>query len=161
MAEGDRGLVKGFACGDADYAIPVARWITEWIWEKPLNRRGETIIVLDGDCDDRLAGYGTWTHVEQIGSVLQPKHIEIVWFGVDSHYQGAAFDEAHKVADVVYAEVERFAQEHPDSTPGMPLTLACHVGNDRALAFYKRTGYRLIPDPKLQIEKNLYHRLVR
>jgi GNAT superfamily N-acetyltransferase len=155
--------------------------------------------VLDDDNPYVLVGYGTWKHVEQIGSVVQPRHIEIAWFGVHSDYQGvpyrddwgsdasAASDASgdhpgssseasmpveapsigetsqsdFMVADVVYAEVERFAREHPDSTEDTPITLTCHIDNARALAFYRRNGFTLIPDPKLQVLREIYYRLVR
>lgn len=195
--------MQGFHCGDADYATHVARWITEWLWTYRFGSKGETIIVLDDDREGTLVGYGTWTHVEQIGSVVQPRHIEIAWFGVHLDYQGVRYEDthdepagasgetieapipdapdetqgeasgpeevtdeaperAHTVAEVVYAEVERFAREHADSTDAMPITLTCHVENDRGLAFYRdKVGFSLIPDPKLQVERDIYYRMVR
>lgn len=152
--------------------MPVGRWIREWIWEKAFGTRGETIIVLDDDCDGMLVGYGTWAHVEQFGSALETRHIEIAWFGVHSDYQGVPYEgedvespatpvSTHSVAEVVYAEVERAARANERSTEEMPITLTCHVDNDRALRFYEKIGFRLIPDPKLQIERDIYYRLVR
>lgn len=108
-----------------------------------------------------IAGYGTWTHVVDEGSVLKPRQIEIAWLAVHSEYQGVPYDGRHTVADVVYAEVERFACEHPDSRPDMAITLTCHIENLHALRFYEKNGFRLIPDPKLQVENEIYYRLVR
>lgn len=66
------------------------------------------------------------------------------------------------VAEVTFAEVERFAREHPDSDDSIPITLTCHIENVRGLAFYRRKiGMALIPDPKLQVERDVYYRLVR
>lgn len=143
--------------------MPVTRWITEWVWEKTWGRKGETIIVLDEERDDLLVGYGTWKHREDTGSVLKPLQIGIAWFGIHSDYQGMPFDDENTVADVVYAEVERFAREHDDSTPDMQLTLTCHTENERALKFYRKpkTGFRLVGEPNPQVEDNTYYRLVR
>jgi ribosomal protein S18 acetylase RimI-like enzyme len=108
-----------------------------------------------------VVGFGTWKHVDDQSSVLHPRQIEIAWFAVHHEYQGIMFDDAHTVADVVYAEVERFAREHEDSTPDMTITLECHVKNERALAFYRKTGYRYVGDPDPVIERDAYYRLVR
>jgi ribosomal protein S18 acetylase RimI-like enzyme len=149
-------------CGDAEYARPPRRWLSQWIWEKkPLTRKGETVIVVDNDREGLIVGYGTWAHVADESSVLKPLQIEIAWLAVHSEYQRTPFDEQHTVADVVYAEVERFAREHPDSLPDMAITLTCHIDNRRALDFYEKNGFRMVPDPKLQVENDIYYRLVR
>ncbi len=90
-----------------------------------------------------------------------PSRSEIAWLAVHSDYQGKPFDDAHTVADVVYAEVERFAREHSDSASDMTITLTCHIDNVHALHFYEKTGFKLIPDPTLQVEDDIYYRLVR
>jgi GNAT superfamily N-acetyltransferase len=167
--------VQSFECGDAEYAAHVSLWIKERIWAKAFGSRGETIIVLDDDRDGSFVGYGTWKHVEDTSSVLRPLQIEIAWFGVCSDYQGVLYEEApnleaapgdrpetrYTVADVVYAEVERFAREHDDSTPDMTITLTCHIDNNKAMKFYRKTGFRPIGEPNPQVEKDIYYRLVR
>jgi hypothetical protein len=90
-----------------------------------------------------------------------PVHIEIGWFGVDLRYQGVVDDDGIKVADRIYASIEQVALAHPESTPEMPFTLVCHVDNERGRRFWRRHGYVLIGDPKLQLEKEIYERMVR
>jgi hypothetical protein len=60
------------------------RWITKWIWEKPLAQQGETIIATDTDRNGTLTRYGIWKHVDSFGSTAQQTHIEIAWFGIHS-----------------------------------------------------------------------------
>jgi ribosomal protein S18 acetylase RimI-like enzyme len=131
------------------------------LWGYAWGSRGETVVVVDDDQNGLIAGFGTWKHVDDESSVLHPRQIEIAWFAVHCDYQGVPFDEAHTVADVVYAEVERFAREHADSTPDMTITLECHAHNERALAFYRRCGFHLVGDPDPVIERDVYYRLVR
>lgn len=139
----------------------VANWITKWIWQKPLSRpdRAQTWIALDEDTGD-FVGYGTWEFVDAVGA-RHEKHIEIAWFGVDSRYQGETDDKGRLIADSLYATIETIARGHPDSTDDMPLTLVCHVENRRGRRFWERQGYRLIQDADAQVEKNVYHRMVR
>lgn len=108
-----------------------------------------------------LVGYGTWSHVDAIGPTAAARHIQIEWFGVAVAYQGRTDDRGQSVAGVVYASVEQAARAHPDSTEDMPLTLVCHVDNDRGRRFWESRGYRLIPDPLAQVEKDVYYRMVR
>ncbi len=96
-----------------------------------------------------------------MGTTSAARHIEVEWFGVDVGYQGVTDGNGQKIAGVVYASLEMAARGHADSEEGMPLTLTCHVDNDRGRRFWERRGYRLIPDPKLQIEKEIYYRMVR
>lgn len=63
--------------------------------------------------------------------------------------------------DRVYGSLEAVAQRHELSTPTTPFTLACHIDNDRGRAFWERHGYGIIPDPKLEIEDEIYYRMVR
>lgn len=106
-------------------------------------------------------GYGTWAHVEGITPAATARHIEIEWFGIDIAYQGRKDDQGRSVAGVVYASVEAVARAHAESTEDMPLTLTCHVNNDRGLRFWESRGYRLIPVPHAQVEKGRYYRMVR
>lgn len=131
------------------------------MWKKPFGSKGETIIVVDDEREEMVVGYGTWAHVEDESSVLRPTQIEIAWFAIHLDYQSTKYDEAHSVADVVYAAVERAARAHEESTDDMTITLTCHINNRRALRFYERTGFKLIPDPKLQVERDIYFRLIR
>lgn len=152
--------MQTFDCGDAVHEEHVTKWLREWIWGKPLERQPETWIAVDEDAN-RVAGYGTWEHVNAFGTTSMPVHIEIAWFGIDRDYQGVCDENGDKVADRIYAAVEDKALAHSDSTPDMPFTLVVHVDNDRGRKFWLRQGYTLIGDPKLQIEKNLYERMVR
>jgi hypothetical protein len=138
--------------------VDVANWIKDWIWQKPPEKRkGETIVSVDREAD-LLAGYGTWAYVDVVG---RGRQIEIAWFGVDTRYQAREDENGHKVAGLIYATVEAAALADPDSAADTPLTLACHVDNARGLQFWRRRGYHLIEDADLQIEKNLYYRMVR
>jgi ribosomal protein S18 acetylase RimI-like enzyme len=142
----------------------VARWITRWIWEdSPEKRqaRQKTLIFTDEDRDGVLVGYGTWGHVEAFGVAVQPRHIEIAWFGVHTDYQGVRDEHHPTVAGLLYSTVEAAAKADPGSSDDMPLTLVCHVENERGLRFWRRRGYEVIPDPKLAIEDDVYFRMVR
>jgi hypothetical protein len=154
--------VQGFDAGSERYAGDVARWITKWIWQKPLNEHdSETLLGLDDDDDGALVGYGTWAYVSVIGGAQVDRHLEIAWFGVDVKYQGERDDDGYSIAGRLYATVESTALGDERSTADMPLTLVCHTENARGRAFWERRGYRLIPDPKLQIEDDVYYRMVR
>ena len=120
--------------------------------DKPANIRDQTIVMFDDDWRDGLVGYGTWAHVRSFGEVSQPRHIEIVFFGVCSRYQGQKDDKGLSVAGQLYATVEQHARAHDESMDEMPFTLACDVENERGRRFWEHRGYRLIPDPELQVE---------
>lgn len=140
------------------------RWITRWIWQKPLaeqeQEHGETWLAIDEDAS-KMAGYGTWKHVDTIGTATRPIHIQIAWFGVDLDYQGQVDETGVRVADRIYASIEQVALRNPSSTEDMPFTLVCHVNNERGRRFWQRHGYQLIGDPKLRIEDKVYERMVR
>ncbi len=141
----------------------MGRFIKRWIWDDPPDppdARARTLLGFDAD-NENVVGYGTWTHVEAFGTHPIERHIEIAWFGVDTRYQGQKDDDGRSLAGLLYATVEQDALEHPDSSPAMPFTLACHVDNDRGLAFWERRGYHVIPDPKLRVEDEIYYRMVR
>ena len=148
--------MQTFECGPARYQGDVARWIKKWIWGYELPERGKTIIALDSDANGLFVGYGTWMLVE-VGD--RGPHIEIAWFGIDSRYQGAKDDHGRSVAGRLYATVEHTARS--ELGDALPLTLACHVANEHALCFWRRKGYRLIEDAELQIEDDMYYRMVR
>ncbi len=138
----------------------MARWITKWIWEVPLSEQAaHTVIVIDQDAE-KLAGFGTWAHVDAVGT-REERHIEIAWFGVDVTYQGHRDEAGHRVADRIYATVEEAALAHPESSDDMPFTLVCHVENSRGFRFWESHGYRLLPDPRDQVEDETYYRMVR
>ena len=114
----------------------MTNWITDWIWRKPLGARGrDTVIATDDDEPDVLVGYGTWLHVDALATV-DARHIGIDWFGVDVAYQRRKDDNGQSVAGVIYASLEAVARAHPDSTTDMPMTLVCHVENDRGRRFW-------------------------
>ncbi len=81
--------------------------------------------------------------------------------GVHSDYQGLSDEAGYSVAGRLYATVENDARHHQDSNPKMPFTLTCHVENERGLRFWRRRGYEIIPDPQLELEDEIYYRLVR
>ena len=89
------------------------------------------------------------------------RHIEIVWFGVDRAYQGRRDNAGNRVADSIYATVEAAALADMRSSEDMPFTLVCHIENARGLGFWKSHGYQVLPDPKTQVEDNIYYRMVR
>jgi hypothetical protein len=150
--------VQSFECGDEPYEVDVRRWITEWIWQKPW--RDRTVIATD-TASGLLVGYGTWAYVEAFGTEPVDKHIEIAWFGVDSHFKGVHDSTGHKAADLLYATVEQAARADGDSTADLPLTLTCDVDNIRGRAFWERQGYVLVGPPYAEVEKSRYHRMVR
>jgi hypothetical protein len=117
--------------------------------------------VTDADNNDFFVGYGTWAFVDEMGGRPVPKHVEIAWFGISTEYQGKVDDNGASVAGRVYRVVEDAARAHPDFAEDMPFTLQCHVENGHARGFWESRGYRLLPDPKVVIEDDVYHRMVR
>jgi hypothetical protein len=153
-------LVQRFGCGDEPYECEVTNWIKDWIWSKPSAWRDRTLIAVD-QAQNLVAGYGTWGHVEVFGTEPVDQHLEIAWFGIDSRYKGTCDSSGAKVADLVYASVEKAAVDDPQSNAEMPLTLTCHVDNLRGRRFWERQGYELVGPPNAEVEKDRYHRMVR
>jgi hypothetical protein len=111
--------------------------------------------------DTRIAGYGTWELVEAFGTEPTTRHVEIAWFGIDTAYQGALDSGGRRVSDLVYASVEQRAITDSGTDHDLPFTLTCHVDNFRGRRFWERQGYRLVGPPYAEVEKELYHRMVR
>jgi hypothetical protein len=154
--------LQEFVCGDELYEQHVADWIREWIWgdsEKNQRYRQQTVVVEDSS-QAKVAGYGTWEFVDAFGAHPTSRHLEISWFGIDTAYQGALDRSGRRVSDLVYASVEQRAIADSGGED-FPFTLTCHVDNFRGRRFWERQGYRLIGPPYAQVEKELYHRMVR
>lgn len=160
MRAADQELLRDFDCGAERYEKEVSSWIKEWIWTKPAAQE-KTILALDGGADDAIAGYGTWKHVQVLGTQPADTHIEIAWFGVASAYKGVIDDGGMKAADLLYATLEATALTDDKSAADMPLTLTCDVDNIRGRRFWESHGFRLIGPPYAEVEKNRYHRMVR
>lgn len=113
------------------------------------------------DSEAKVAGYGTWELVEAFGAEPTTRHLEIAWFGIDVAYQGAVDATGRRVSDLAYASVEQRAMADSGVEEDLPFTLTCHVDNARGRSFWERQGYRLVGSPYAQVEKDLYHRMVR
>jgi len=156
-------LFADFDCGSAPYERHVTRWITEKIWA-PIFWHGtipnQTLISVDRDADDRVAGFGTWRHVEAVATRPE-RHVEIAWFGIDLAYQGQRDAEGNRVAGLIYRIVEAAALSDPATTDEMPFTLLCDVENKRGLKFWASLDYQALPDPRYRVEGDHYVRMVR
>jgi len=118
-------------------------------------------VVVADISDAKVAGYGTWELVEAFGTEPTAKHLEIAWFGIDKAYQGTEDSAGRRISDLVYASVEQRAMAGSGTGEDLPLTLTCHVDNFRGRRFWERQGYRLVGPPYAEVEKDLYHRMVR
>ena len=88
-------------------------------------------------------------------------HIEIAWFGIDVRFQGQRDDDGHSLAGRLYSTVEGTARAHADSTADMPITLTCHIDNEQGLGFWDSRGFHVIENAEMQIEDDVYYRMVR
>lgn len=155
--------MQEFFCGDESYEKHVASWIQDWIWKDSAKfqiYRDQTVVVTDASTA-KVAGYGTWELVEAFGAEPTTRHLEIAWFGIDAAYQGALDSSGRRVSDLVYASVEQRAIADSEAAEDLPFTLTCHVDNFRGRRFWERQGYRLVGPPYAEVEKELYHRMVR
>ena len=124
--------------------MDVTDWIRDWIWKKSATWRSSnpTILAFDKEHPDRLLGYGTWKHVEARSSAgVEEMHIEIAWFGIHRDYQGMKADTGERCSVRVYATVLAHALADDDSTDDMPVTLTCHLDNDRGYKFWQSLGF--------------------
>jgi hypothetical protein len=157
-------LVAEFDCGPAPYERHVTQWITETIWAPDFWQDGtipnQTLLTVDRDADGKVAGFGTWHHVDAVADRLE-RHVEIAWFGVDLAHQGRRDDAGNRVAELSYRRVEEAALSHPRTTDEMPFTLLCDVDNGRGLNFWTSLGYQVLPDPRYRVEGDHYFRMVR
>jgi len=126
------------------YQAEVATWIRVEIWQvlPELRSLTPTILAFDRGNPDLLVGFGTWCHVEALSATGEAeKQIEIAWFGVDSRYQGVATATGERCANRLFATVLADALAAEDSTDDMPVTLLCHVDNQRGRRFWMGQGF--------------------
>lgn len=96
-------------------------------------------------------------------SGFREKHIEIASFGIHVDYQGQPLASGELCADHLLATVVAEALGHKDSTGGMPVTLACHVDNEKGLRFWKRHHFEKVKDVEQQAKdspNSRYQRMV-
>jgi ribosomal protein S18 acetylase RimI-like enzyme len=93
--------------------------------------------------ETNLAAFGSWRLRQQglLGTVAgQP--VDISWFGVDTQYQGARYDETTSLARALYNRIETEALSETTETGPPPfLVLDCHEENVNGRGFWESCGY--------------------
>jgi ribosomal protein S18 acetylase RimI-like enzyme len=143
----DKDLCRGFNCGAAPYQKVVSDWITRELWElmpEFFGSKIRTILLSDRHQDDCLVGFASWSPVW----LLEPDDFdkaELVCFGIATPYQGLRHENGDLVADQLFETVLDDIEGRIDRARA-PITLNCHKDNERALRFWKRHDFVVIPD---------------
>jgi ribosomal protein S18 acetylase RimI-like enzyme len=152
FTEADQARLAGFSCGDEVWS----KHVTEWILGSDVfdsMKRGTRVWLFETE-QGNIVGFGSigssvWRWPPPDGT--QTNILLIPMLGIDAHFQGQPADPewrySRQIMAHLLAEGQRIAREWPEHAGLRPqwLVLQVRADNARAIRFYERCGFELIP----------------
>lgn len=154
----EKGMVQSFECGQEPWAVECATWITTDACIEDMKSRG-TQVWLYYDSDNQLVGYGSLGVTKwRIPPGTPKQDVSIIPFvAVQTKFRGKPDGVEWK--DRYSSRILRSLMKRAQSNSLRYLVLAVDGDNLRAIEFYRRLGFFMLPDKvdgysKMHIELN-------
>ncbi len=151
--EADQMRLVGFSCGEETYARYVAEWILGSDVFDRIKKQGNKVWLFETIQGD-VIGYGALGITRRKWPKSDDPYLKLViipMLGVDSRYIGQPPDPEWRYANQIMAhlihEATRIIADWPDDAHKFcrKLLLLVHRDNKRAIRFYERCGFEVIP----------------
>lgn len=164
FVEADQARLVGFSCGDEPWCRHVGEWILGSDVFDSMKRR--TRVWLFETVAREVVGFGSvglarWRWPPPDGS---PANIVLLpMFGIAERFRGEPADPdwrySRQIMEHLIAEAQRLTHGWPDNATDKLkwLALTVHRDNVRAIRFYERCGFDLIPG----VERNNGHLVMK
>lgn len=152
FTEADQVRLAGFSCGDAIWSRHVAEWIRGSDVLDSMKKGTRVWLFETGEGE--IVGFGSigttrWRWPPPDGSYTTI--VLIPMLGLDVRFQGQPPDPDWKYARQIMSHLIAEAQQLVQAWPGAPeakpqwFVLLVHRDNARAIRFYEKCGFELIP----------------